>query len=113
MSLKSFIETELLELQAIEPIYIDVQKLTTITNGLWVATGRSKRHTQAMAENLMEKLKAAGMPALSLSGYENGEWILIDCDDCLVHLMLPETRALYQLEELWDVSKHMNAAKSV
>lgn len=98
---KRFVEIELNELQAIDMVYMDIAELTTLADGMWVATGRSKRHTQAIADNLMEKLKAYGMPALSLTGYENGEWILIDMGDYLAHIMLAPTRELYQLEDLW------------
>lgn len=106
---KAFVEHELSELQAIETVYRDISKLTTLAEGMWIVTGRSKRHTQAIAENLMEKLKAHGMPALSMTGYENGDWILIDCNDYLVHIMLPAARELYQLEDLWQpVKKQRN-----
>lgn len=99
---KSFVEHELEELQAIDTVYIDINDLTAIADGLWIATGRSKRHVQAIAENLMDKLKEHGMPALSMTGYENADWILIDCDQYLIHIMQAPTRALYQLEELWQ-----------
>lgn len=102
---KSFVETELDELQAIDVVYMDISKLTTVAEGLWVTTGRSKRHVQAIAENLVDKLKAYGEPVLSMSGYENADWILIDCDTYLVHIMLAPIRELYQLEDLWKTSK--------
>lgn len=102
---KSFIEHELDELQAIDTVYEDITGLTTIADGLWITSGRSKRHTQAIAENLMEKLKAKDIPALSMTGHENGDWILIDCNDYLVNIMLPPTRAFYQLEELWESAR--------
>lgn len=98
------IEKELEELQGIDTVYVDISKLTTIADGMWITTGRSKRHTQAIAENLMEKLKANGTPALSLTGYDNGDWILIDCGNYLVHVLLPAMRDLYQLEDLWKAA---------
>ncbi len=102
--IKQLIEKELEELQGIETVYIDISKQTTIADGMWVTTGRSRRHTQAIAENLMEKLKHNDMPALSMSGYDNGEWILIDCDNYLVHILLPEMRSFYRLEDLWQAA---------
>lgn len=99
---KTFVEMELHELQAMEIVYVEISHLTTLADGMWIVTGRSKRHTQAIAENLVEKLKARDIPALSMTGYENGEWILIDCGDYLVHVMLPAARELYQLEDLWQ-----------
>jgi ribosome-associated protein len=103
---KQLVEKELDELQGIDTVYIDISKLTSVADGMWVTTGRSRRHTQAIAENLMEKLKENGMPALSISGYENAEWILIDCTDYLVHVLLQDMRDFYQLEDLWQISEH-------
>lgn len=103
---KLFVEKELNELQAIDTVFIDVSKLTTVADGMWICTGRSRRHTQAIAENLMEKLKEHGLPALSISGYDNAEWILIDCGDYLVHILLQATRDFYQLEDLWQTAQN-------
>lgn len=104
-NIKVLIEKELDELQGLETVYIDISKQTTIADGMWVTTGRSRRHTQAIAENLMEKLKENQTPALSMTGYDNGEWILIDCDNYLVHILLPETRNFYRLEDLWQTAE--------
>lgn len=98
---KAFVEKELDELQAIDVVYVDVAKLTLVADGMWITTGRSKRHVQAIAENLVEKLKDYAMPALSMSGFENSDWILVDCGNYLVHIMSPAYRELYQLEDLW------------
>ncbi len=98
---KLFVEKELNELQAIDMVYVDVSTLTLVVDGMWITTGRSKRHIQAIAENLVEKLKAYGTPALSMSGYENSDWILVDCGNYLVHVLSPAAREMYQLEDLW------------
>ncbi len=111
LNVNKLIEKELDELQGIDTVYIDVSKLTTIADGMWITTGRSKRHTQAIAENLMEKLKENGMPALSMTGYDNGEWILIDCGDYLVHVLLPAMRDFYRLEDLWQAAEQQKSHK--
>lgn len=98
---KTFIEKELDELHAIDTIYLDIKKISTIADGMWITTGRSRRHTQAIAENIMEKLKASEAPAMSISGYDNAEWILIDCGNYLIHIMMPAIRDTYRLEDLW------------
>ena len=101
-NIKALIEKELDELQGLDTVYIDISKQTTIADGMWVTTGRSRRHTQAIAENLMQKLKDNNTPALSITGYDNGEWILVDCDTYLVHILLPTMREFYRLEDLWQ-----------
>lgn len=108
--IKQIIEHELDELQGIDTVYIDISKQTTIADGMWVTTGRSRRHTQAIAENIMEKLKANETPALSMTGYDNGEWILIDCDNYLIHILMPETRDFYRLEDLWKTVENERRA---
>lgn len=96
-----FVEKELHELQAIEVVYVNISPMTLVADGMWITTGRSRRHVQAIAENLVEKLKEADSPVMSMTGHENAEWILIDCGDYLVHVMSPAARELYQLEDLW------------
>jgi ribosome-associated protein len=57
-----------------------------------------------MAGNLIVKAKAAGCQPLGVEGQRNAEWVLVDLNDVIVHLMLPQTRAFYNLEKLWEVS---------
>jgi ribosome-associated protein len=57
-----------------------------------------------MAENVVMRAKAAGCPPLGVEGQEQAEWVLVDLNDIIVHLMLPKTRAFYNLEKLWEVS---------
>lgn len=94
--------TALDDIQAVDIVTLDVTKLTTITDYMVICSGRSTRHVRAIAENIMEHLKKAGTPALNASGLENGEWILVDFGDLVVHIMQPERRAFYNLEGLWQ-----------
>jgi ribosome-associated protein len=57
-----------------------------------------------MAENLIIKAKAAGCPPLGVEGQRQSDWVLVDLNDVIVHLMLPQARAFYNLEKLWEVS---------
>ena len=57
-----------------------------------------------MADNLIVQAKAAGCQPLGVEGQRNAEWVLVDLNDVIVHLMLPETRAFYKLEKLWEAS---------
>lgn len=77
-----------------------------------VATGTSQRHIAAMAEKLMERLKAAGHGHIQAEGLQDpsGSWILIDAGDVLVHLFRAETRAFYDIEKLWSVAPPRRAA---
>ena len=68
-----------------------------------IASGRSSRQVAAMAEHLRERLKAAGVPDVSLEGAERADWILIDGGDVIVHLFRPEVREFYGLEKMWGV----------
>ncbi len=81
---------------------INVSKQTTITDFMIICTGRASRHVKAIAQQTMEQMKAAGLPALNCNGMETGEWTLIDFGDFIVHVMQPDARAFYNLEGLWQ-----------
>ena len=68
-----------------------------------VASGRSKRHVDAVADRLLKQLKDNGTPALAAEGRESCDWVLIDAGDVIVHVFRPEIRALYNLEKMWSV----------
>ena len=89
------------DIHAIDVTVIDVSKHTTITDYMIVCSGRSSRHVKAIAEYTMEHMKAAGVPAMNHTGLEGGDWALVDFGNFIVHVMQPETRALYNLESLW------------
>jgi ribosome-associated protein len=89
------------EMQAQNILQLDVKEKTSITDFMYICTGRSSRHVIAIADELYNKLKHSGLDYLRISGTEHGEWALIDCGDIIVHIMQPETRAFYNLEELW------------
>ena len=82
---------------------LDVRDMTTVTDYMIIASGTSNRHVQALAENVAEKAKAAGHRPIGIEGEENAEWILLDLQDALVHVMLPKVREFYNLEKLWSL----------
>jgi ribosome-associated protein len=90
------------DMQANDVKVLDVSRQTTITDYMIICSGRSSRHVKAIAEHLLEQLKASGHPALSQSGLDSGDWALIDFADFVVHVMQPESREFYNLEGLWQ-----------
>jgi len=90
------------EIQAIDIKVIDVRKQTTITDYMIIASGRANRHVKAIANQVMEDMKGLGMPSISCSGLESGDWVLVDFGDFIVHIMQPDSRQFYNLEGLWD-----------
>jgi ribosome-associated protein len=90
------------DIHAIDVTVIDVGQQTTITDYMVICSGRSARHVKAVADHIMEHMKAAGMTALGVNGLESGDWALVDFGDFVVHIMQPESRAFYNLEGLWQ-----------
>ena len=70
-----------------------------------VASGTSPRQVKALADNVVEKAKAAGCRPLGVEGEREAEWVLVDLADVVVHVMLPSTRDFYQLEKLWGTNE--------
>jgi len=82
---------------------LDVRKMTTVTDYMIVASGTSNRHVKALVENVSEKAREAGHKPIGMEGEEGGEWVLLDLQDALVHVMLPTVREFYNLEKLWSL----------
>ena len=78
-----------------------VEPLTSWFDAMIIAGATSKRHAQALAENTMASLRDLGLRAYGVEGMDTGEWILLDYGSVVVHIMLPEARELYRLEQLW------------
>ena len=100
------------DMKATDIVSIDVRHLTSITDVMIVASGRSDRHLRAIADAVVERCKSAGVPSLGVEGIGSSEWVLIDLADVIVHVMLPKTRDFYEIEKLWDISSPVEAAES-
>lgn len=85
-------------------VTIDLAGKSSIADHLVIASGTSQRHVSAIADHLMEKLKAEGMIGLFAEGKEQGDWVVIDAFDVIVHLFRPEVREFYNLEKMWNVA---------
>jgi len=98
------------DIKAVNIVKLDVRGMTTVTDFMIVASGTSSRHVQALVDNVAEKSKAAGHRPIGVEGEEGGEWVLLDLNDALVHVMLPKVREFYNLEKLWSISASGDAA---
>ncbi len=104
--LQDLVVNALEDFKAIDIQQIDVSGQNPLTDMFVIASGSSLRHIKSMAENLVIKAKEAGIPPLGVEGDRQSEWVLVDLNDIIVHLMLPQTRAFYNLEKLWEASSH-------
>lgn len=100
-SLKTLVLDALDDLKAKDVTLLDVSRLTSVTDLMVVASGTSTRHVMALANNVVERVKAEGIQPLGVEGEAGADWVLVDLGDLVVHVMLPETRELYDLERLW------------
>jgi len=110
--LTDLVISSLEDLKAIDIQQVDVSGRNPLTDRFVIATGTSTRHVKSMAEKLAMKAKAANCQPLGIEGEKGGEWILVDLNDVIVHLMLPQTRAFYNLEKLWEASSQQRGSTS-
>ncbi|MGD2167414.1 MAG: ribosome silencing factor [Gammaproteobacteria bacterium] len=103
--LQRLVQETLDDMKALDVVALDVRHLTTITDVMFVASGRSDRHVRAIAEAIVERSEQAGVRPLGVEGMDGGEWVLIDLSDVIVHVMIPRARDFYEIEKLWDISR--------
>lgn len=81
---------------------LDVSELTTIADHMVICTGRTGRHVKSISDEVTEQAKKAGLQP-RVEGMEQAEWVLIDLNGVIVHILQPTARAYYQIEKLWDI----------
>ncbi|MCL1861051.1 MAG: ribosome silencing factor [Proteobacteria bacterium] len=102
--LEQIVISALEDIKARDIEVIDTSRLTSQFERIIVASGDSGRQTRALAHNVLDRAHAAGTKVLGIEGEENGEWVLVDLGEIVVHVMQPAIRAYYRLEELWTTA---------
>jgi ribosome-associated protein len=100
-SMKAAVVDALEDIKGFDIAVMDVRKLTNMTSYMIVASATSSRQAKAMGDNVREKMKEKGYNIRGTEGEKEGEWVLVDLNDIVVHIMVPATRAYYNLEQLW------------
>ncbi len=91
-------------MKALEVKILDVRSLTDIADFMVIASGTSDRHVRSVAQRVVERTKEAGYRPHGVEGEQDGDWVLIDLHEMIVHVMLPRVREFYGLEKLWDMT---------
>jgi ribosome silencing factor RsfS/YbeB/iojap len=103
-ALKAVVIAALDGMKALQIKVLDVRGLTDVADTMVIASGTSDRHVRSVAQNVVEKAKAAGFRPHGVEGQQDSDWVLIDLNEMIVHVMLPRVREFYGLEKLWDMA---------
>ncbi|HED34153.1 MAG TPA: ribosome silencing factor [Gammaproteobacteria bacterium] len=108
--LRQLILTTLEDMKAENIVELDVKGKTSVTDLLIIASGTSSRHVKSMGSNVAAEAKKTGAKPLGVEGEDDGEWVLVDLGDVVVHVMQPHIREFYDLEKLWSFDEHDEAS---
>ncbi len=92
------------DMKAEDSVVIDLTGKSSIGDYMVVTSGRSQRHVSAVADHLVQDIEEAGGPRVRVEGMRQGDWVLIDAGDIIVHVFRPEIRTFYNLEKMWSMS---------
>ncbi|MEE9331390.1 MAG: ribosome silencing factor [Methylophilaceae bacterium] len=101
IAIKDAVVNAIEDIKGFDITVLDVTKLTSMTSYMVICSANSSRQTKAIADNIYVKLKEKGVIPRGQEGEGTGDWVLVDLDDVIVHIMVPATRAYYNLEQLW------------
>jgi ribosome-associated protein len=90
------------DMKAEDNVTIDLSGKSSIGDYMVVTTGRSQRHVGAVADNVIKGIESAGVRGVRVEGMRQGDWVLIDAGDVIVHVFRPEVREFYNLEKMWS-----------
>jgi ribosome-associated protein len=91
-------------------VTIDLNGKSSLGDFMVIASGRTDRHVGGIADQLRQKLKAAGIENLRVEGTETCDWVIADAGDIIVHLFRPEVRDFYKLEKMWSADRPQETA---
>lgn len=97
--------------KGIDPVVLDVRKVTDIADYFLIVHGTSDRHVRTIADGIVDVLSGHGIDPNHVEGLTNGKWVLIDYSDIIVHVFYHETRKYYNLERLWGEAKTVKGVK--
>jgi ribosome silencing factor RsfS/YbeB/iojap len=92
------------DMKAVNVKIMDVRKVTDVADCMVVASGNSDRHVRSIADRVVERAKGGGFRPMGVEGERDGEWVLVDLNDVILHVMLPRVREFYGLEGLWEIA---------
>jgi len=100
--IRDLVQNSLEDMKAVDIVSIDVRGKSSMTDYLFIASGNSTRHVKSIADAVVIKSKEEKIDVIGSEGRASAEWVLVDLNDIIVHVMLAETREFYQLEKLWE-----------
>jgi len=101
-TLQQVVLDALADMKAVDVKALDVRGITDITDTMVVASGTSDRHVKSIADRVVQRCKESGFRPYGMEGERDGEWVLLDLQDLVLHVMLPRVREFYALEKLWE-----------
>jgi ribosome-associated protein len=98
--------------KAVDLSILNLQEVCSFTDFFVICTGTSTRHTQAICDGVLEKMKGAGLAPSQVEGYSQAEWILLDYLNFVVHIFTERARQFYDLERLWKTASRVPVPES-
>jgi ribosome-associated protein len=99
------------EIKANDIRVLDLRGKASFTDVMIIAGGNTDRQVKALANNVIRKAKEIGLRPIGVEGEQQGEWVLVDLGELVVHIMIPAVRDFYNLEKLWGEDTPASASE--